>query len=153
MGLTVPTTRPPERDDQPMPYDWFVGIDWGSQQHQVCVLDRDRRRVGERVVSHDGASLARLADWLWTMSVGQPQRVAVAIEGVPVASVQETTIRGSTVKIVGKNEGLRPHILGTKTPDFAHVCCGISPMNKVFFPTSAACLVCPTQVRRVFQIV
>jgi transposase len=88
MGLTVPTTMPLERDDQPMPYDWFVGIDWGSQQHQVCVLDRDRRRVGERTVDHDGASLARLADWLWTMSVGQPQRVAVAIE-VPRGAIVE----------------------------------------------------------------
>src|SRR5215468_12725457 len=80
MGLIVPTTIHPEREDQPLPYEWFVGIDWGSQQHQVSVLDRDRRRVGERVVDHDGASLARLADWLWTLSAGQPQRVAVAIE-------------------------------------------------------------------------
>ena len=69
-----------EREEQPLPYEWFVGIDGGSRPHQVCVLDRDRRRVGERVVDHDGASLARLADWLWTLSVGQPQRVAVAIE-------------------------------------------------------------------------
>ena len=76
------------RDDQPLPYEWFVGIDWGSQQHQVCVLDRDRRRVGERVVDHDGASLARLADWLWTLSAGQPQRVAVAIE-VPRGAIVE----------------------------------------------------------------
>src|ERR1700751_3229924 len=88
MGLPVPTPMPPERDAQPMPYEWFVGIDWGSQQHQVCVLDRDRRRVGERAVPHDGASLARLADWLWTMSVGQPQRVAVAIE-VPRGAIVE----------------------------------------------------------------
>src|SRR5262244_988291 len=79
MGLIVPTTIHPEREDQPLPYEWFVGIDWGSQQQQVCVLDHDRRRVGERVVDHDGASLARLADWLWTLSAGQPQRVAVAI--------------------------------------------------------------------------
>src|SRR4029450_6807120 len=88
MGLTVPTTMPLERDDQPMPYDWFVGIDWGSQQHQVCVLDRDRRRVGERAVDHDGASLARLADWLWGMAVGQPQRVAVAL-AVPRGAIVE----------------------------------------------------------------
>src|SRR5215470_2613961 len=88
MGLTVPPTLPPERDAQPMPYKWFVGIDWGSQQHQVCVLDRDRRRVGERAVDHDGASLARLADWLWGMAVGQPQRVAVAIE-VPRGAIVE----------------------------------------------------------------
>jgi transposase len=88
MGLIVPTTIHPEREDQPLPYEWFVGIDWGSQQHQVCVLDRDRRRVGERAVDHDGASLARLADWLWTLSAGQPQRVAVAIE-VPRGAIVE----------------------------------------------------------------
>jgi hypothetical protein len=40
-----------------------VGIDWGDQNHQVYVLDRQRRRVGERVVPHDGASLAPLATW------------------------------------------------------------------------------------------
>jgi transposase len=77
-----------ERDDQPMSYEWFVGIDWGSQQHQVCVLDRDRRRVGARAVDHDGASLAQLAAWLWTLSAGQPQRVSVAIE-VPRGAIVE----------------------------------------------------------------
>jgi len=88
MGCIVPTDMHPERDDQPKPYDWFVGIDWGSQQHQVCVLDGERRRVGERAIDHDGASLARLADWLWTVSAGQPQRVVVAIE-VPRGAIVE----------------------------------------------------------------
>jgi hypothetical protein len=94
MGLIVPTTIHPEREDQPLPYEWFVGIDWGSQQHQVSVLDRDRHRVGERVVDHDGASLARLADWLWTVSAGQPQRVAVAIEVPRGAMVEGLLARG-----------------------------------------------------------
>jgi transposase len=88
MGLVVQTAIHPEQDDHDMPYEWFVGIDWGSQQHQVCVLDRDRRRVGERSVDHDGASLARLAAWLWSVSAGQPQRVAVAIE-VPRGAIVE----------------------------------------------------------------
>ena len=88
MGLIVPTTMHPEREDQPLPYEWFVGIDWGSQQHQVCVLDRARRLVGARAVDHDGASLAQLAAWLWTLSVGQPQRVSVAIE-VPRGAIVE----------------------------------------------------------------
>jgi len=88
MGFIVPTDMHPERDEQPMPYEWFVGIDWGSQQQQVCVLDGARRRVGERAIDHDGASLARLADWLWTVSAGQPQRVAVAIE-VPRGAIVE----------------------------------------------------------------
>jgi transposase len=88
MGFIVPIDMHPEQADQPMPYEWFVGIDWGSQQHQVCVLDGERRRVGERAIDHDGASLARLADWLWTVSAGQPQRVAVAIE-VPRGAIVE----------------------------------------------------------------
>jgi Transposase/Transposase IS116/IS110/IS902 family len=88
MGLVVQTAIHPEQDDHDLPYEWFVGIDWGSQQHQVCVLDRDRRRVGERSVDHDGASLARLVAWLWSMSVGQPQQVAVAIE-VPRGAIVE----------------------------------------------------------------
>ena len=88
MGFIVPTDMHPEPADQPMPYEWFVGIDWGSQQHQVCVLDRDRRLVGERTVDHDGASLAQLAAWLWTVSAGHPQRVAVAIE-VPRGAIVE----------------------------------------------------------------
>src|SRR5499433_1345207 len=92
MGLIVPSAMHPEQADQPLPYEWFVGIDWGSQQHQVCVLDRDRRRVGARAVDHDGASLAQLAAWRWTVSAGQPQRVAVAIEvprGAIVAGLRE----------------------------------------------------------------
>jgi Transposase/Transposase IS116/IS110/IS902 family len=52
------------------------------------VLDRDRRRLGERVVDHDGTSLAQLVAWLWGLSAGQPQRVAVAIE-VPRGAIVE----------------------------------------------------------------
>ena len=77
-----------------MPYEWCVGIDWGSQQHQVCVLDRNRRVVGERAVTHDGASLAQLATWLWTLSEGHPQRVSVAIEVPRGAMVEGLIERG-----------------------------------------------------------
>ena len=72
MGLIELTSMPPARDEQAIAYNWYVGIDWGSQQHQVCVLDRDRHVVGERVVDHDGSSLAQLATWLWAVSAGQP---------------------------------------------------------------------------------
>src|SRR4029453_12461139 len=37
---------------------------------------------------HEGTSRAQLADWLWTLSAGQPQRVAVAIE-VPRGAIVE----------------------------------------------------------------
>jgi len=70
MGLIVPNAMHPAQADQPISYAWFVGIDWGSQPQQVCVLDRDRRLVGARAVDHDGASLAQLAAWLWTVVGG-----------------------------------------------------------------------------------
>jgi Transposase/Transposase IS116/IS110/IS902 family len=91
MGLIVSAPMPPKQDEQTMSYEWFVGIDWGSQQHQVCVLDRNRRVVGERVVDHDGSSLAQLATWLLALSQGQPHRVSVAIE-VPRGAIVEGLI-------------------------------------------------------------
>jgi hypothetical protein len=94
MDLIEPTPLPPERDEQATSYDWYVGIDWGSQQQQVCVLDRDRHVVGERVVDHDGSSLAQLATWLWALSAGHPQRVAVAIEVPRGAMVEGLIERG-----------------------------------------------------------
>ena len=94
MGCIVPTAMYRERDDQCMPYEWFVGIDWGSQRHQVCVLDRDRRLVGERAVDHDGASLAQLVAWLWTLAAGQPERVSVAIAVPRGAMVEGLVERG-----------------------------------------------------------
>ena len=104
MGLVVQTAPHPEQDEHDMPYEWFVGIDWGSQQHQVCVLDRDRRRVGERSVDHDGASLARLADWLWTVSAGQSQQVAVAIEVPRGAIVEGLLERGFHVFVINPKQ-------------------------------------------------
>src|SRR5499427_9300417 len=94
MGLTDLVSTSPVRDEQAISYHWYVGIGWGSQQHQVCVLDRDRHVVGERVVDHTGSSLAQLATWLWALSAGQPQRVAVAIEVPRGAMVEGLIERG-----------------------------------------------------------
>ena len=83
---------------------------------------------------------------------GEPYVVPLhALTGVPVAGVQKTTIHTFTVEGEEKTEGLHPHIRWTKTLDFVHVYRGISPMNRVFFLTSAVCLVSPTPARRVVQ--
>jgi hypothetical protein len=91
MGLIMPTVQPPKSDDRPIQYHWYVGIDWGSQHHQVCVLDHDRQVVAERAVEHDGTSLAQLTTWLWTLAEGQPQNISVAIE-VPRGAIVEGLI-------------------------------------------------------------
>ena len=40
---------------------WIVGVDWGSEKHQVCVLDGYGAIVGERVFLHSGAGLADIS--------------------------------------------------------------------------------------------
>src|SRR5438876_6666234 len=72
-------------------YQFFVGVDWGSATHVVCVLDREHRRIAERSVPHTGLALNDLADELMTLAPSEPGRIAVAIE-VPRGAVVETLL-------------------------------------------------------------
>jgi transposase len=91
MVVSAHTHGDHEHTNHTLPYQWFVGIDWGSQTHQVCVLDRDRHRVGERSVEHEGSALAECAAWLTTLAAGEVHRVAVAIE-VPRGAIVELLV-------------------------------------------------------------
>src|SRR5581483_11351897 len=59
---------------------WFVGIDWATQSHRVCLLDAEGRRVAEREIVHGGAGLMELRDWLLEKTKATPVQIAVAIE-------------------------------------------------------------------------
>jgi Transposase len=73
-------------------FDWYVGIDWASEVHQVCLVD-DRGVVrGERAVRHGGEELAALAAWLIEATGAAPERIAIGIElphGPVVESLME----------------------------------------------------------------
>ena len=69
---------------------YFVGIDWASQQHRMCLLDDAGRCVAERDIAHAGAALSEACDWLLTKTGAQPDEIAVAIE----------TPRGPVVEIL-----------------------------------------------------
>lgn len=71
-------------------YLYRVGIDWGSQHHQVCIVDREGHRV-EETVPHTNAGLAALAQKLAALSPAAPARVAIAIE-VPRGPVVDTLL-------------------------------------------------------------
>ena len=58
---------------------WFAGVDWGTERHQVCLLDEAGTVVGERAFRHDGAGLVALCDWLVSVA-SNADAVAVAIE-------------------------------------------------------------------------
>src|SRR5690348_17434556 len=75
---------------------WFAGVDWGSERHQVCLLDARGTTVGEREFPHSGEGLAELGDWLLSMARAASM-VAVAIE-VPHGPVVDALIdRGFVV--------------------------------------------------------
>ena len=59
---------------------WFVGVDWASQSHQVCVLDAQGTCQGERSFTHSGSGLARMAAWILEQTGTSAESVSVAIE-------------------------------------------------------------------------
>jgi transposase len=71
-------------------YLYRVGIDWGSQHHQICMVDREGH-CGEDRVPHTSAGLAALGEQLAALSPAAPERIAVAIE-VPRGPVVETLL-------------------------------------------------------------
>jgi transposase len=71
-------------------YELYVGIDWATQQHQVCLVDPAGRRREERQVPHSGAGLTGLVDYL-TSLVAEPARMAVAIE-VPRGAIVDVLL-------------------------------------------------------------
>ena len=58
----------------------FVGIDWASQTHQVCLVDAHGECLGERAVAHGGPGIEELCDWLITRTGATPEVIGVAIE-------------------------------------------------------------------------
>jgi len=82
---------------------WFAGVDWGSEQHQVCLLDATGKVVGERAFAHDGAGLVAMCDWLVSLA-GHPSTVAVAIE-VPHGPVVDVLLdRGFAVHAINPKQ-------------------------------------------------
>ncbi|MCC6664877.1 MAG: transposase [Polyangiaceae bacterium] len=56
----------------------WVGIDWGHDEHQVCVLDEKRNVVLEDRMRHSPEGLRALVAKV--LSFCAPERIAVAIE-------------------------------------------------------------------------
>ena len=72
-------------------FQYFVGIDWATESHKVCVLNSQRDLIAERVVEHSGAGLAQFVAWLLEITRKAPYSVAVAIE-VPRGAVVESLL-------------------------------------------------------------
>ena len=82
---------------------WFAAVDWGSAQHQACILDAAGGTVGERAFPHGGAGLAALCNWLMSIA-GEAGAVAVAIE-VPHGPVVDALLdRGFGVHAINPKQ-------------------------------------------------
>lgn len=72
-------------------FSLWVGVDLGSESHQICVLDAARRVLLEATVEHSGKALSELAERLIALAEGRTERLAVGIE-TPRAAIVETLL-------------------------------------------------------------
>jgi len=76
---------------------WFVGIDWGSEEHVVSLCDDAGKKVGQRKFSHGGIGLTDMIAWLLKTSEGKPGEIHVAIETPHGPIVEALLERGFNV--------------------------------------------------------
>jgi transposase len=84
--------------------EWFVGIDWASQAHEVCMLDRAGRVCERREVQHTAPALQALVEALLERAGGDPTRVAIGIEVPRGALVELLVERGFAVYAINPKQ-------------------------------------------------
>src|SRR5712691_11466789 len=86
---------------------WYVGIDWGSESHAVCVVDAAGHRREERRVDHTADAVQACLDWIMTFTGATPAQIAVAIETPRGAVVDACLARGLLVFAVNPKQLFR----------------------------------------------
>ena len=84
--------------------EFFAGTHWGSETHQVCVVDNDGKTMGERAFRHSGAGLPEMTDWLLDTTNTQPHVIGVAIEVLHGLVVETLMERGFTTHSVNPKQ-------------------------------------------------
>jgi hypothetical protein len=70
---------------------FFLGIDWATDEHRICLLDAHGRRIAERNVKHSGSGIQEFLDWIVQRIGPAAGQVAVAIE-VPRGAIVEALV-------------------------------------------------------------
>ena len=83
------------------PFLFFVGIDWGSTTHHVCLLEANGSVRGSRAFPHGGAGQAELVRWLLDETGAAPGQLAVAIETPHGPVVEGLLVAGFAVFAIG----------------------------------------------------
>jgi transposase len=61
-------------------FAWYLGVDWGGETHQFCLVDAQGRLCGERAVAHTAVAVHEGLQWVRTTTGAAPQEIAVGIE-------------------------------------------------------------------------
>lgn len=61
-------------------FEWFLGIDWGSEEHQFCLLDARGGVCGQRAVAHNVLALHEALQWVRERTGVGSAAIAVGIE-------------------------------------------------------------------------
>ena len=70
---------------------FFLGIDWATEEHRICLLDANGRKISERNVSHSGPGIQDFLDWIIQKAGHDVDRLAVCIE-VPRGAIVEALL-------------------------------------------------------------
>ena len=78
-------------------FEWYLGIDWGSDRHQFCLSDREGRVIDEWMFDHTTVAVYAALHRVRERTGMAPAAIAVAIE-TPHGILVDTLIeQGFTV--------------------------------------------------------
>ena len=75
---------------EPNRFRHYIGIDWATEAHRICLLDHNGQLGAKVSIPHSGAGLDQLLEWLASHGV-EPAFAAVAIE-TPRGALVETLV-------------------------------------------------------------
>ena len=84
------------RDNVTETFAWYLGIDWGVEKHEFCLIDAAGEVRGRRQVEHTAPAIYAAVQWVTTSSGVEPMQIAVGLEtrhGVLVDTLLEQGFR------------------------------------------------------------
>jgi hypothetical protein len=92
MRLTARSRRHRKKGDRVADeFDWFLGIDWGSEVHALCLVDATGRIRGTRTVAHTAVAVHEAGHGVREQTGAPPAAIAVGIE-TPRGALVDTVI-------------------------------------------------------------
>jgi transposase len=72
-------------------FAWYLGIDWGSAEHHLCLLDASGHVCGTRAVAHTAVAVHEALQWVRQRTGAVPEAVAVGLE-TPRGALVDTVL-------------------------------------------------------------